>query len=115
MQTKENLTYTLQVELAEAQLNYIIGQTDTLLQTLDQSDLDTDALLELSLPDEQLKSITNQYISQYKASLEMSKKQIELRINLLEKEKVRLTLCYVNVAGYVCIQYYGICGRCQIQ
>ena len=78
-----------QVELAEAQLNYIIGQTDTLLQTLDQSELDTDTLLELSLPDAQLKSITNQYMSQYKASLEMSKKQIELKISMLEKGKGR--------------------------
>ena len=69
-------------------MNYIIGQTDTLLQTLDQPDLDTDTLMEISLPDAQLKSITDQYMSQYKASLEMSKKQIELRINLLEKEKV---------------------------
>ena len=74
--------------MAEAQLNYIIGQTDTLLQTLEQSELDTDTLLELSLPDAQLKSITNQYMSQYKASLEMSKKQIELKISMLEKEKV---------------------------
>ncbi len=79
-----------QVELAEAQLNYIIGQTDTLLQTLDQSDLDTDALLELSLPDSQLKSITNQYLTQYKASLQASKEQIETRIKMLEREKVTL-------------------------
>ncbi len=76
------------MELAEAQLNYIIGQTDTLLQTLDQSDLDTDALLELSLPDSQLKSITNQYLTQYKASLKASKEQIETRIKMLEREKV---------------------------
>ncbi len=79
-----------QVELAEAQLNYIIGQTDTLLQALDQSEdgLDAHALLELSVPEEELQHMRDQYLLQYRASLQLSKQQLDARIHNLEQQKV---------------------------
>ena len=78
MLAKDIMPSKLQVELAEAQLNYIIGQTDILLNTIDEPmDWDIQALSQhSSYPEEELGEISKEYLTRYRHSLEMSKKHI---------------------------------------
>ena len=78
----------IQVELAEAQLNYIIGQTDTLLHTFDDpTSWDREALKDISNPKHQLSEITKVYLTRYRETLERSKQEIDNRISQLEYER----------------------------
>ncbi len=90
MLAKDMMPSKLQVELAEAQLNYIIGQTDTLLSTIDEPwDWDAEWLQEISAPEEGLSQIGKEYLAKYRSTLEQSRAQIEERIRLLETERER--------------------------
>ena len=81
---KDAMPSKLQVELAEAQLNYIIGQTDTLLQALDEP-WDSESLMAYTAHDEQLRNISRAYLSKYRTTLEQSRVDIEQRIVELEQ------------------------------
>ena len=84
MLEKDVVPSKLQVELAEAQLNYIIGQTDTLLQALEEP-WDSESLMAYTAHDEQLQNISRDYLSKYRTTLEQSRVDIEQRIVELEQ------------------------------
>ena len=84
MLEKDVVPSKLQVELAEAQLNYIIGQTDTLLQALEEP-WDSESLMAYTAHDEQLQNISREYLSKYRTTLEQSRVDIEQRIVELEQ------------------------------
>ncbi|KAK2140570.1 hypothetical protein LSH36_1308g00011 [Paralvinella palmiformis] len=87
MLAKDQMPSKLQVELAEAQLNYLIGQTDTLLTALDEPLWDTSSIMALSAPEEQLSEISKRYLAGYRETLQRSRLEIENRIFQLEKEQ----------------------------
>ena len=90
MLAKDVMPSKLQVELAEAQLNYIIGQTDTLLNTVDEPwEFDADKLAEMGYTEPHLGEITNEYLVRYRMTLERSRKEVEARIHILERENER--------------------------
>ena len=88
MLEKDVMPSKLQVELAEAHLNYIIGQTDTLLQALDEP-WDSESLMAYTAHDEQLHNISKAYLSRYRTTLEQSRVDIEQRIVELEQDATR--------------------------
>ena len=88
MLAKDILPSKMQVDMAEAQLNYIIGQTDLLLDTIDDpSDWNPDFLSSQSVTEPQLSAIGQSYLLKHREELEKSKCQIEIRIGQLEKQK----------------------------
>ena len=89
MLAKDMIPSKFQVELAEAQLNYIIGQTDMLLHNLDEPawEFDHDLLSQYASPEAGLSEVSKEYLARYRATLEISKKQIEEKIIILEKER----------------------------
>ena len=90
MLEKDVVPSKLQVELAEAQLNYIIGQTDTLLQALDEP-WDSESLMAYTAHDEQLQNISREYLNKYRTTLEQSRVDIEQRIVELEQNAAATT------------------------
>ena len=89
MLAKDIMPSKHQVELAEAQLNYLIGQTDTLLDTLNNPvDWDINVLHKFAAPEENLSAISKEYLSRYRDTLELSRQQIETRISELEDKRV---------------------------
>ena len=89
---KDIVPSKFQIEMAEAQLNYIIGQTDTLLQAFDTPWEMEDVKTVFGKPEKFLSDIGHEYLAKYRNELEESKKRLEDRIGLLEKEKeLRLT------------------------
>ena len=94
MLAKDVFPSKFQVEIAEAQLNYMIGQTDTLLSALDAPHGGTDELIllgeQLSHPEHQLSQITQRHLSKYRQQLESSRRSIESRIERLETEQHRV-------------------------
>ena len=95
MLEKDVVPSKLQVELAEAQLNYIIGQTDTLLQALEEP-WDSESLMAYTAHDEQLQNISREYLSKYRTTLEQSRVDIEQRIVELEQNAATTTKPRVN-------------------
>ena len=89
MLAKDLIPSKFQVELAEAQLNYIIGQTDILLHNLDEPtwDFDQEKLRKYASPEAGLSEVSKEYLAKYRQTLEISKKQIEEKIIILEKER----------------------------
>jgi hypothetical protein len=77
------------IELVEAQLNYTIGQTDTLLDALEKGeDFLTNSFPAQNQENEQhLTEITSTHISNYRFQLEESKRNIEERLQELENTK----------------------------
>jgi hypothetical protein len=75
------------VESAEAQLNYLIGQTDVLLTSLDEP-WETDVLERVSYksPESQLSATTRTYLDSYRKTLLTSEQQLEERIRVLEQK-----------------------------
>ena len=86
---KDAIPSKLQVELAEAQLNYYIGQTDTLLQALDHpwsADMRS-TLSKVNPTQQELNRMQLQMQANFKAALEESQKRIEMRIREIELHK----------------------------
>ncbi|KAK3608655.1 hypothetical protein CHS0354_042670 [Potamilus streckersoni] len=78
------LPSSLTVELLEAKLNYCIGQTDLLLNSLDDT---CDAERISASLRQTSSSITREYLSKYKHDLKQSKKDIEMCKEMIERRK----------------------------
>ncbi|KAL3874645.1 hypothetical protein ACJMK2_037627, partial [Sinanodonta woodiana] len=78
------LPSSLTVELLEAKLNYCIGQTDLLLNSLDDT---WDAERKSASLKRTPSSITREYLSKYKHDLKQSKKDMEMCKERIERQK----------------------------
>ena len=87
MLAKDLLPSRSEVESAEAQLNYLIGQTDVLLTSLDEP-WESDILERMSYfdPEAHLSATTRAHLEKYRASLQKSERVLDERIRLLEKK-----------------------------
>ena len=101
MLAKDIVPSKIQVELAEAQINYMIGQTDLLLQTIDEPcDWHISSLSrELANPDEAMAAVRQNYLKQYRTRLELSRFRIEKHIRKLEREHLRSQSRLTNLSG----------------
>ncbi|CAF3459631.1 unnamed protein product [Rotaria socialis] len=75
------------VELTEAKLNYIIGETDALLRSLsyDSASIDNETVkLKMHQYEEDMAELTRQHLAVYRERLEDSKKQLDMKISALE-------------------------------
>jgi len=92
------------VEMTEAQLNYMIGETDAVLRSLFLEDsfatVSRIAEVNRAVGDskensedyfDSIKDITNSYLSSYRKELDESRRDLSGRIDVLEKEKQKLT------------------------
>ncbi|CAF1306271.1 unnamed protein product [Adineta steineri] len=78
------------VELTEAKLNYIIGETDALLRSLsfDASPVDNERVkIKMHQYEEDMAELTRQRLAIYRERLEDSKKQLDMKIDELELKK----------------------------
>ncbi|CAF0928389.1 unnamed protein product [Rotaria sordida] len=78
------------VELTEAKLNYIIGETDALLRSLsfDSTTIDNETVkLKMHQYEEEMTQLTRQHLAVYRERLEDSKKQLDIKIDELELKK----------------------------
>ncbi|CAF4111642.1 unnamed protein product, partial [Rotaria sp. Silwood2] len=78
------------VELTEAKLNYIIGETDALLRSLsyDSTTIDNETVkLKVHQYEEDMTELTRQHLAVYRERLEDSKKQLDIKIDELELKK----------------------------
>lgn len=78
------------VELTEAKLNYIIGETDALLRSLsfDGSPTDSERVKsKVQQYEQEMAELTRQRLAIYRERLEDSKRQIDMRIDELESKK----------------------------
>ncbi|CAF1255749.1 unnamed protein product [Adineta steineri] len=81
------------VELTEAKLNYIIGETDALLRALsfDSTSVDNETVkLKMQQYEEDMAALTRQHLVVYRERLEASKKQLDIKIDELELRKSSL-------------------------
>ncbi|CAF2306884.1 unnamed protein product [Rotaria sp. Silwood2] len=81
------------VELTEAKLNYIIGETDALLRSLsfDANPVDSERVkLKMHQYEEDMAELTRQRLAVYRERLEDSKKQLDIKIDELELKKSTL-------------------------
>ncbi|CAM4771306.1 unnamed protein product [Rotaria magnacalcarata] len=81
------------VELTEAKLNYIIGETDALLRSLsyDSASIDNETVkLKMHQYEEDMAELTRQHLAVYRERLEDSKKQLDMKINALELKRSSL-------------------------
>ncbi|CAF0856701.1 unnamed protein product, partial [Didymodactylos carnosus] len=91
------------VELTEAKLNYIIGETDALLRSLsfDTTPMDTENVkIKMHQYEEEMAALTRQRLAVYRQRLEDSKKQLDIRIGELEKEKSLMQQAITNKRDY---------------
>ncbi|CAF1116738.1 unnamed protein product [Adineta steineri] len=78
------------VELTEAKLNYIIGETDALLRSLsfDATPVDNERVkIKMHQYEEDMAELTRQRLAIYRERLEDSKKQLDMKIDELELKK----------------------------
>ncbi|CAF3616162.1 unnamed protein product [Rotaria sp. Silwood1] len=78
------------VELTEAKLNYIIGETDALLRSLsyDSTSIDNETVkLKMHQYEVDMTELTRQHLAVYRERLEDSKKQLDIKIDELELKK----------------------------
>ncbi|CAF4133646.1 unnamed protein product [Rotaria socialis] len=81
------------VELTEAKLNYIIGETDALLRSLsfDANPVDSERVkVKMHQYEEDMAELTRQRLAIYRQRLEDSKKQLDIKIDELELKKSSL-------------------------
>ncbi|CAF1070612.1 unnamed protein product, partial [Adineta ricciae] len=81
------------VELTEAKLNYIIGETDALLRALsfDTAAVDNETVkLKMQQYEEDMAELTRQHLVVYRQRLEASKKQLDMKIDQLESKRSSL-------------------------
>ncbi|CAH1792277.1 unnamed protein product, partial [Owenia fusiformis] len=87
MLAKDVCPTKVQVEVAEAQLNYMIGQTDTLLTSVGSDDSDGGNHKKTVHTEDPAATISRQYLLKYKSKLEKAKSGIDSKIKQLEREK----------------------------
>ncbi|CAF0791943.1 unnamed protein product [Rotaria sp. Silwood1] len=93
------------VELTEAKLNYIIGETDALLRSLsfDTNPIDSERVkLIMHQYEEDMAELTRQRLAVYRERLENSKKQLDMKIDELELKKSTLEQ---NTSHYSTLEY----------
>ncbi|UJR26376.1 hypothetical protein I4U23_007709 [Adineta vaga] len=93
------------VELTEAKLNYIIGETDALLRSLsfDASPMDNERVkLKMHQYEEEMAELTRQRLAIYRERLEDSKRQIDKKIDELELKR---SVIGQNASHYSTLEY----------
>ncbi|CAF1631281.1 unnamed protein product, partial [Adineta ricciae] len=93
------------VELTEAKLNYIIGETDALLRSLsfDASPMDNERVKsKMHQYEEEMAELTRQRLAIYRERLENSKRQIDMKIDELEMKRSNLRH---NTSHYSTLEY----------